>query len=174
MNPQNKAKKPISRSRCLIGPIIWARVPSFLFEQQRQIPNIKRRDPCIISPNITPKKKGNEIIAKQAGFTSLQVGIPQVSMIYWKANVNSFELIRVGLVNPSISSGPFSKVRPLIPVFCSIMLICWSNLNDFGHQMSPWKIIQLGFSILRWTKIVFSLRMKILQTLKTDTSASSF
>jgi len=37
--------------------------------------------PCMISPNMTPKKNGNDINPKNEGLTSLYDGIPYVFVI---------------------------------------------------------------------------------------------
>ena len=39
--------------------------------QQIYIENTKRIEPCMMSPNITPKRKGKEITVKTAGLNSL-------------------------------------------------------------------------------------------------------
>lgn len=44
-------------------------------------PAIMRIEPCPISPNITPKKKGKETEVRIEGFASLYVGTPYVSVI---------------------------------------------------------------------------------------------
>jgi hypothetical protein len=41
-----------------------------------QIAKAKTAPPCPISPNMTPKRKGNIAIAKRAGFISSYRGIP--------------------------------------------------------------------------------------------------
>ena len=62
----------MSKKRYLPGASIAANELGLdLFAQQSQIPNKKSIDPCMISPNITPKKNGNEIMLKTVGFTSL-------------------------------------------------------------------------------------------------------
>lgn len=75
MNPQKVENTPIKRKRYLTGANVLAK-PLAGLAKQSQILKINRSDPCIISPNITPKKKGNEIVAKSAGFASLYVGTP--------------------------------------------------------------------------------------------------
>jgi hypothetical protein len=40
-------------------------------------------DPWPMSPNIIPKKNGNDAMLMTAGFASLYVGVPYVSTITW-------------------------------------------------------------------------------------------
>jgi|LakMenEpi03Aug12_release.lakeMendotaPanAssembly.Ray.scaffolds.fasta_scaffold1882225_1 hypothetical protein len=67
---------PINKKIYLKDPIDSAKVPGALLEKQRYIAKTVNHAPCNKSPNITPKRKGNEIHAKIAGLTSLYVGIP--------------------------------------------------------------------------------------------------
>lgn len=76
MNPQNVEKKPINNRRYLIYPRAPITVPGFLSEKHRIVANTKRINPCITSPNITPKRKGNVTMVKIAGLISLKAGTP--------------------------------------------------------------------------------------------------
>lgn len=44
--------------------------------QQMYMEKMRRIAPCMISPNMTPKRNGNEITVKTAGLNSLYVGVP--------------------------------------------------------------------------------------------------
>ena len=51
-------------------------------------PNPRSAPPWPISPNITPKRKGNIGIANKAGLISWYLGIPYVLTISWNGAVN--------------------------------------------------------------------------------------
>jgi hypothetical protein len=63
-------------SRYLIDPKAPIAVPGFLLEKQRTVENTMSIVPCMISPNITPNRKGKVTIVKIAGFISLYYGMP--------------------------------------------------------------------------------------------------
>jgi len=71
MKPQYSEKSPIKKNKYLTGAIAAARVPFSLFDAIRYAPKIVSKAPCMISPNMTPNKKGNETMAGTAGLNSL-------------------------------------------------------------------------------------------------------
>jgi c-di-GMP-related signal transduction protein len=83
MNPIYVAKKPINKKQYLAYNIglrdsIFSR-KSLKMKKDKAIKNII--EPCPISPNITPKKKGKLMQVNTAGLASLYEGTPYVSII---------------------------------------------------------------------------------------------
>ena len=76
MKPQYNEKNPIKRKKYLISAAGPLGGTAHMYREK-----IVSNDPCIISPNMTPKKNGNETHANKAGFASLYVGVPYVSTI---------------------------------------------------------------------------------------------
>ena len=79
MSPQKKEKNPIKVIKYRAGINIEKRDVDFSnvsFLKIRYKPNTKTNSPWPISPNMTPKRKGNVIIVNTLGLISLYLGIP--------------------------------------------------------------------------------------------------
>jgi len=87
MNPIYIAKKPMRTNMYLTerSPFVnlllyYLKVPSI---KHRKTPTIRMIEPWPMSPNITPKKKGNVMEVNKAGLASLYDGTPYVLVISW-------------------------------------------------------------------------------------------
>ena len=85
MKPQYVAKNPIIIIKYRSETIIF-KIGTFKFWMNRGLkinnePKINRIEPCAISPNITPNKKGNVTVVNKEGLIYLYRGTPYVSTI---------------------------------------------------------------------------------------------
>jgi len=63
----------IARSPFVKPVLYYLKVPSI---KHKKTPTIRMMEPWPMSPNITPKRKGNVIDVKRAGLASLYPGTP--------------------------------------------------------------------------------------------------
>lgn len=59
-------------------------------------PNKNNKNPCPMSPNITPNKKGKVTVVNNDGLASRYLATPYVSTIYWAERVYEFFWNNVG------------------------------------------------------------------------------